>query len=54
MNIFILDYNIIKNAEYHNDFHIRSGIKEAGQHLTKWTKVGIPNWYKLKGGRNDK
>ena len=33
MNIFILDSNIIKSAEYHNDFHVRKQVVEYAQIL---------------------
>lgn len=33
MNIFILDYNLKKNAEYHCDQHVNKMILEAAQML---------------------
>ena len=33
MNIFILDSNIIKSAEYHNDAHVRKQVVEYAQIL---------------------
>lgn len=34
MNIMILDYDIVKCAEYHNDTHTYSQLKEAAQMLS--------------------